>query len=135
MSMLRSMGWFGSSALWRAIAAAAASLSCMKVNRDVRSKHASAGCMIGQPNSQQSAALPYGKLLLLLMADANAVTSVPEEMQTRVKWWKDVISFYTPHNKNPHQPLSQSWTQEESMQAFPVLGWQLCSEELLLLRN
>jgi len=41
--------------------------------------------MIGQPNSQQSAALPYGKLLLLLMADANAVTSVPEEMQTRVK--------------------------------------------------
>jgi len=57
----------------------------MKVNHDGRSKHASAGCMIGQPNSQQSAALPYGKLLLLLMADANAVTSVPEEMQTRVK--------------------------------------------------
>ena len=48
----------------------------------VRSKRCSAGCMIQTgPNPHQSAALPYGELLLLLMADANAGTSVPEEMQ------------------------------------------------------
>jgi len=34
---------------------------------------------------QAITAAPYGKLLLLLMADANAVISLPQEMQTRVK--------------------------------------------------